>query len=278
MYNDLVALDADIARLERQVGSGETTADLLLRLGQLYLRADRPRQARDTLIQAQEVLPTLIRTMDGEIAGIDPLHDQIEEALQRAQELAQTREESERREALTRQLERDGLAPDEHDELIRLEVAAGLTLHKQTPICPACEGPVAPVPPKEGEEAKEGMIRCARSGQDGDLCRHTDAEGLFACSTCGLVVRPWNYRRKLKPDPKEPPVVRPEKARCHLCGCGVADWRRHFLRCPKGRPRDFPRCTVCNSRGFHRRTLRCPRCRAQVGETPCMEKHHGSRR
>lgn len=275
MYNGRVGLDDEISRVERQVRGGDVDPELALRLSQLFLRADRPVDAHRTLSQAADLLGQANARVVYDAAGqieVNPVWHTIREELERVGELAGIRERAERRRVLTGQLEASGLNAEEHDELIRLEVGAGVPVHGMAPSCPACRGPIAPAPPTDADgEPQENTIRCARSGVDGDLCRHTDAKGLFACPCCGLVVRAWN-ERKLKPDPFEPPMLQPEKAHCPLCNGGITIWKKHFLKCPKGRPAAFPVCGVCRKRGFHRRQLRCPRCTTVVGETPCMER------
>ncbi len=265
-------LEEELARLERQVRGGEATPEVLVRLAQAYLRADRPGAAGDAFARARDALSAaspLVRDGAGEVAGLHPLWEEVREGLTLAEERAGLAARDERRRALVARLERGELTRAEHEELIGLEVADRLPIHPQVPACPACEGPVA--------ATAEGGVACARSGQDGDLCRHTDARGLFACTGCGLVVRAWS-ERKLRPDPKEPPLVRPGKARCPFCSGGVVDWGKHFLRCPRARPADFPRCERCRRRGFHRRALQCPRCQARVTELECAEPISKARR
>lgn len=260
-------LQEDLARTLRQVQGGEATPEALLRLGRLYLRAGQPREARDAFDGAREAIragSALIRDGAGEVAGLHPLWTELDDAIAAVDTLIARQERTARRSELLRQLEGQGrLSAPDHDALIRLEVADGLPIHPEQPRCPACDGRV--------EVGEDGGARCARSGQDGDLCRHTDATGLFACPGCGLVVRAWSERPLRGEDPYEPPHVEPERARCPHCSGRVADWGKHFRRCPKARPAEFPRCEVCRKRGFHARSLRCPRCRTAVAEVACGE-------
>jgi hypothetical protein len=262
-----VSLDREIAHLERAACT-EPTPELLLRLAQLHLRADDPHSA----LRAYREVLGLAGVVDDLAGGVivHPLRDQALLAIER---LEASLADEEQRAAFTLRLQRllgllaeDQLAPDQHDELIRLEVSLGLEVHGQTPACPACGGAVAP------SDTPEGSVRCARSGEGGDLCRHTDATHMFACPCCGLVVRAWNERKIRNLDPLEPPLLKPERARCPHCSSRVASWLRHFRRCPEARPVDFPVCGVCRKRGFHRSSLRCPRCATIVGETPCAAK------
>ncbi len=261
----MARIDEEISRLERRVRGGDATPEALLRLGQVYLRADRAQAAQEVLAQAQERISAgsaVVWDAAGEVAGLHPLWDEVRETLQQAQTRVEERLRASRRAALLELVEAGRATRAQHDELIRLEVADGEPLHPELPACPACAGPVL--------RGADGQVRCARSGKNGDLCRHIDATGLYACPSCGLVVRRWNARQ-LRPDPHEPPLVRPDRARCGFCGGGVVDWAKHFLHCPKARPGDFPRCSACSGRGFHRRALTCPRCRARVGDVACAE-------
>lgn len=273
-------LDEELARLERAIAGGDDTPDAALRLGQLYLRAGRAREAAAALTRAVEGMPPLAHDGEGRV-DVDPLRVELLELLERARGTESEETRQERLRVLLGELATRGvLDPSAHDELIRLEAALeGRVSHPETPACPACTGPVLTVP--EGERHRvyglderdlgaRGQVRCARSGRDGDLCRHTDARNLYACAGCGLVLRAWVGKQV--PDPHEPPLVRPGRSRCKLCGGGVSDWRRHFLRCPRGRPADFPPCEVCGKRGFHARPLACPRCAEEVAWVPCMER------
>lgn len=254
-------LDAEVQALLRALSEAPSDWGGWLRLGQLQLRAGRVAEAREALERARAVMPPLQATSEG---GVDlraewtELQEQLEALGGETAGLARQR----RREELLARL--PALSWPEHDELIRLEVQDGRPLHPQAPRCPACQGPV---------RSDEHGLRCARSGREGDVCRHTDAKGLHACAACGLVLRAWDPRTRgrLEADPCEPPLGTPEKARCPRCQGAVADWRRHFLRCPKARPADFPVCRTCGKRGHHQRSIRCPRCRAEVVSAPCLE-------
>ncbi|RMG12089.1 MAG: hypothetical protein D6731_14550 [Planctomycetota bacterium] len=203
-------------------------------------------------------------------ADLHPLALEVDGLLEQARARAEGAARAARRRELLAALEAGELDAAGHDELIRLEVRDGLPLHREPPRCPACAGPMS-------EPRADGTVRCARSGEGGDLCRHTDAEGLYACPACGLVVRAW-AEGSLPPSPHEPPLVRPERTQCPHCSGRVADWQRHVRRCPKARPVDFPRCAVCDRRGFHRASLRCPRCAAEVARTLCGEPKGPRRR
>lgn len=256
-------LDAEVQALLRALEESPGDWPGWLRLGQLQLRCGRPEEAERALGQARAHMPPLQTMQDGSVdlrAEWTALGEQLEQ-LERETALLLRQG---RREALARALVSTGLSPELHGELIALEVQDGLPIHKETPRCPACQGPVV--------NAADGL-RCARSGQGADVCRHTDAKGLHACPACGLVVRAWDPRTKgrLRDDPNEPPLGVPGKSRCPRCEGAVADWSRHFLRCPKGRPKDFPVCRVCGKRGQHARAIGCPRCRAEVVSAPCLE-------
>ena len=250
-------LQALLRALEERPGDWEGW----LRLARLHLRAGQALEARAALDRARGLMPPLVVTE----GGVDlreewlDLLEQLETLEGETGKLVRAR----RRDELVARL--SGLSPAEHDELIRLEVQDGVPVHPQALACPACRGPLAAGP--------DGL-RCARSGADGDVCRHTDAKGLHGCTRCGQVVRAWDPRTqgRLDPDdPFEPPIGRPGKSRCALCQGQVADWKRHFLRCPKGKPADFPRCARCGKRGFHARSIACPRCAAEVVSAPCLE-------
>jgi len=259
-----VSLDREIAHYER-LAQAEATPEVLIRLGELHLRADDEPAALRAYRHALE-LTGVVPDYGG---GVDlhPLRPMIlktiEELEQRINAAAGRAAGLERRAALLLRL--DQLTREEHDELIRLEVALEVEVHPEEPRCPACQGPMA-----EGAEA--GTVICARSGADGDLCRHTDARRLYACDGCGLVVRAWVERKIRNLDPFEPPLLKPERNRCPHCNGRVADWRRHVRNCPRARPAEFPICDVCRKRGYHRSPLRCPRCKTLVGETPCAQK------
>ena len=167
--------------------------------------------------------------------------------------------------ALVARLEAQGLPPADHEALIRLELERGWPLHPEPAHCPACKGSLA-------EEAGN-KVRCGRSGQGGDYCRHTDEENLYRCGRCGKIARALDRRRGkiYRDDPLEPDLAKVERGRCPLCGGSVADWSRHFFRCPKGSGDQFPRCPVCTKRGFHQRVVRCPRCDDTLTTLACME-------
>ena len=260
-----MAFDREIARLQRQVRSGESTPDLLLRLGQLYLRADCVEEGFKTLSEARARLRT-VSDMAGN-TDLDPRLESVEEALGRARALSEARSARTRRAELAARCEAGAISADEHEELLRLELAAGAELHPRVPCCPSCGGGVKDL----GDPHREGAVRCARSGEDGDYCRHTDAVDLYACPTCGLIVRAHARRRRLKPDPHEPPCVKPERSRCPLCSGRVANWTRHARNCPAAPPQDFPRCPVCQSLGYHERLLVCPCCERLAGRIACFE-------
>lgn len=160
-----------------------------------------------------------------------------------------------------------GLSREEHEELIALELRDGAPLHPEPARCPACRGPLR-------EEQGGLSVRCARSGVDGDLCRHVDARDLFRCRPCGLVVRAWNREAqgRLRPDPAEPPTATVRRPRCGHCQASVADWKNHLRACSRAQPGDFPVCPTCRQRGFHTRSIVCPRCGAEVATIPCLER------
>ena len=171
-------------------------------------------------------------------------------------------ERAERRQELLAVLAERGLDPPSHDELIRIELQDGYPLHPEPARCPACQGPLEQV----GE-----MVRCARSGTGGDLCRHTDAQGLHQCARCGQILRAWSTKTKLVPQPHEPPLGVAGKTRCPHCQGNVVSWIKHFRRCPQARPADFPVCLHCRKRGHHQRALQCPRCAHEVLRVDCLE-------
>ncbi|MGE0711299.1 MAG: hypothetical protein AB7N76_29290 [Planctomycetota bacterium] len=263
-----MSYDRRIAELEREA-QAEPTPELLLELAQHYLRLDAPEDALVAYRHALELTAGVVQDLAGGhelhplretiVDGIKELEERVQSATLRQARLAEHA-------ALLAALERGPLAREAHDRLLRLEVALGLPLHPEPPRCPACAGPIADHP------TQEGAVRCARSGRDGDFCRHTDANNMFACPGCGLVVRAWNERLIRDLDEHEPPLLRPERVRCPHCNARVADWSHHYRRCPKARPADFPVCTLCRKRGYHRSPLHCPRCRTVVGETPCSRK------
>jgi hypothetical protein len=256
-------LDEELGRLERAVqGEREPPPELLVRLGRLYMRADRAEDAAETFARAREALGATLRRPDGGLE-LNPLTEEVDEALAQVRAVVADHTQRARRRELVALLEAGELDRAGHDELIRLEVAAGVEVHPEEPTCPACEGPTS-------APAGDGTVACGRSGRDGDLCRHTDAKDLYACETCGLVVRLWR-EGKLRVDAHEPPLVRPDRSRCRHCDGRIASWKNHFMRCPKARPADFPICPVCDRRGFHAAELRCPRCRGKVAETLCGE-------
>jgi hypothetical protein len=256
-------LERQIADLERELRTGQAEPEALLRLGRLYLRAGRSRASRDALRQARERLNPLAQRTDG---GVELRAEwtELQEELERVEADVAREERSERRAELLARLAEQGLDPASHDELIQIELTDGYELHPEPARCPACQGPLARV----GEE-----VRCARSGRQGDLCRHTDAQGLHQCDRCGQVLRAWSVKTKGKliPNPHEPPLGLAGKPRCAHCDGLVADWRRHYMHCPKARPRDFPVCDHCRKRGFHARMLECPRCRHPVVQVDCLE-------
>lgn len=257
-------LDAEIQALLRALEGTPADWCAWLRLGQLQLRAGQPEAAQEALERARTHMPPLVTTSDG---GVDLREewDALVEQLAALETETAGLLRQRRREALSAALASTGLTRELHRELIALEVQDRRPIHPETPVCPACQGPV--------RETEHG-VRCARSGQGGDVCRHTDAKGLHACPGCGLVLRAWDPRTKGRlpeDDPCEPPLGLPGKSRCPRCQGAVADWKRHFLRCPKGRPKDFPVCRTCGKRGHHAREIRCPRCQAEVVSAPCLE-------
>ncbi len=263
-------LDDEIAAAEREARAGRGDPVLLARLARLYLRAGRLEPAREALVDARGRLSAVVEDQHGE-AALDALCDEVDELLEQVDRDLAARERDGRRLELTARLEQGGLGRAEHDELIRLELEAGVPVHPTPSACPACGGPLADHPDGAG-------VRCARSGRDGDLCRHVDARDLYRCEGCGLVVRAWarEAQGRLKPDPAEPPLGTLTRPRCPLCNGPVADWAQHAFRCPRATSAaQFPRCGVCRQRGHHARTLTCPRCRAEVGSVPCLE---GSKR
>jgi hypothetical protein len=263
-------IEEELAGLERTVASGDGGPDALSRLGQLYLRVNRPGDAHRVFAEAYEAMQGVVHDASGSIE-LNALRDEVKESRDLAKELFERSQRDERRAELLEGLDSGTLEADLQDELIRLQVRDGLAIRAETPRCPACWGPMA-------EPAQDGSITCARSGTDGDLCRHVGADGLYACGGCGLVVRGWNERKLRVEDSKEPPFVRPKRSRCKHCQGRVADWKKHFVRCPKARPVEFPVCGVCNRRGFHVAALECPRCAFTVAELPCMERSQRLRR
>lgn len=259
-------LDDEIAAAEREARAGRGEPALLVRLAQLYLRAGRLEPAREALLDARGRLSAVVETQDGE-AELDALCDEVDELLDQVDRDLAARDRDARRLELATRLEQGGLPRAEHDELIRLELEAGVPLHPEAAACPACGGGLA-------DDPDGGGVRCARSGRDGDLCRHVDARDLYRCGGCGLVVRAWarETQGRFKPDPAEPPLGALSRPRCPLCNGPVADWSQHAFRCPKATSAaQFPKCSVCRQRGHHARTLTCPRCRAVVGSVPCLE-------
>jgi len=263
-------IEEELAALERSVASGDGGPEALSRLGQLYLRVSRPVDAHRVFSEAYEAMAGVVHDAAGAIE-LNGLRDEIKQSRDLAQELAERSLRDVRRAELVAALAAGGLEAEGHDELIRLQVQDGLAVSAESPRCPACRGPMA-------EPAQDGSVMCARSGADGDLCRHVGADGLYACGGCGLVVRGWNERKLGVEDSKEPPFVRPKRSRCTHCLGRVADWKKHFVRCPKARPVEFPVCAVCNRRGFHTTSLECPRCAFTVAELPCMERSQRLRR
>lgn len=259
-------LDDEIAAAEREARAGRGDPSLLVRLAHLYLRVGRLDGARQALVDARARLSAVVHGANGEV-DLDALCVEVDALLEQVDRDVALRDRDGRRLELVARLEQGGLSPAEHDELIRLELEAGVPLHPEPPVCPACRGPLA-------EDPDGGGVRCARSGRDGDLCRHVDARDLYRCAGCGLVVRAWarEAQGRLKPDPAEPPLGTLSRPRCPLCNGPVADWSQHAFRCPRATSAaQFPRCPVCRQRGHHARTLGCPRCRAVVGSVPCLE-------
>ncbi|MBX3465700.1 MAG: hypothetical protein KF878_02230 [Planctomycetes bacterium] len=262
-------LDQEIAAAEREARAGRGDPALLARLAQLYVRVGRLEPARQVLLEARARLSPLVEGQDGAV-DLAALWDEVDDLLQQVErDLAASGRDARRLELVAR-LEQGGLPPEEHEELLRLELEAGVELHPEPPRCPACRGGLA-------DDGDGGPVRCARSGRDGDLCRHVDARDLYRCGRCGLVARAWSpeTQGRLKVGPHEPPLGRLTRPRCPLCNGAVADWSQHALRCPKGDVGQLPRCPVCRQRGVHTRTLSCPRCQGEVATVPCRE---GARR
>ncbi|MCO5171391.1 MAG: hypothetical protein M9894_34240 [Planctomycetes bacterium] len=259
-------LDDEIAAAEREARAGRGDPALLVRLAQLYLRAGRLEPARAALLDARGRLSPVAEGEDGSV-DLARLWDEVDDLLQQVErDLAASGRDAQRLDLVAR-LEGDGLSREEHAELIRLELEAGLPLHPEPARCPACRGALA-------EDDDGPGVRCARSGRDGDLCRHVDARDLYRCGRCGLVVRAWSAEaqgRLKRLDPHEPPLGRLTRSRCPLCNGPVADWSQHALRCPKRDQGPLPRCPVCRQRGLHARTLSCPRCAGEVATVPCLE-------
>jgi hypothetical protein len=260
-------LDEEIAAAERDARAGRAAPGTLVKLAQLYLRAGRTAQARDTLVEARGLSSPVALDQEGTVE-LAELWAEIDDLLQRVEQELQKDARDARRAALVVQL--STLTRAEHDELIRLEVQDGLTPHAEPPACPACRGPLRDDP--DGPPTGSG-VRCARSGKDGDLCRHVDARDLYRCGCCGLVQRAWSRETqgRFRPDPAEPPLGELARSRCPHCAGPVADWNQHAYRCPKAKAAEFPKCPVCDKRGHHARALTCPRCKAEVTSVPCLE-------
>lgn len=259
-------LDDEIAAAEREARGGRGAPALLLRLAHLYVRAGRLEPAREALVEARGGLNPVAEGQDGSV-GLAALWDEVDGLLEQVEGDLVLRDRDTRRHDLSGRLEQGGLTRAEHDELIRLELAAGAPPSREPPLCPACRGPLA-------DDPDGGGVRCARSGREGDLCRHVDARDLYRCGGCGLVVRAWSREAqgRFRPDPAEPPVGALSRPRCPLCNGAVADWSQHAFRCPRAASAaQFPKCAVCRQRGHHARTLTCPRCRGEVASVPCLE-------
>lgn len=259
-------LEDEIAAAEREARAGRDDPALLVRLAQLYQRAGRLEPARESLVQAQGLLKPAAEREDGTLE-LAALWSEVEDLLKALDDDRAALDRDGRRVELGGRLDRgEALSVAEHDELIRLEVAAGVTPHPEPRACPACRGPLV-------DDPDGGGVRCARSGREGDLCRHVDAQDLYCCPACGLVVRAWSREAqgRFRADPHEPPLGKLSRPRCPLCNGPVADWTQHAHRCPKGNAAQLPRCTVCRQRGQHARSLACPRCAGEVATVPCME-------
>ena len=259
-----MSMDRRIVELLR-VAETEPTPELFLQLGQLFLRDDALAEAQAAFTQGIQTTRAVVRDLASGEISLDEVRLELQRELEATERALALRGRRDQREALLARLEALSLA--EHDALIRLEVELGLPIHAEPQRCPACAGPMVP-----GLEETPGSLRCARTGEGGDLCRHMDAVNLYGCGRCGQVVRAWNDRKPGQDDPHEAPFVRPERTRCPYCKGRVADWTRHYNACPQAAPGRFPRCDVCRQRGFHRRPIRCPRCSAELGETPCAER------
>lgn len=243
-------LDDEIAAAEREARAGRGEPALLLRLAQLYLRAGRLEPAREALVDARGRLSPVVEGQDGAV-DLAALWDEVDTLLEQVDRDVALRDRDARRLELTARLEQGGLGREEHDELIRLELELHVPVHPEPAACPACRGPLA-------DDPDGGGVRCARSGRDGDLCRHVDARDLYRCDGCGLVVRAWarEAQGRFRPDPAEPPLGTLSRPRCPLCSGPVADWSQHAFRCPKAASAaQFPKCPVCRQRGHHARTL-----------------------
>jgi hypothetical protein len=257
-------LDEEIAAAEREARAGVADPLGLLRLAQLYLRAGRRADARRILGEARGVVRPIVEGQDGavEVATAWEEVNALLVAIE-AEDAADAR--GAQREALVLRLGSSGLSQADHEELIRLELQDGVPLHPEPAACPACKGPLATDP-------RSGAVRCARSGRDGDLCRHTDATDLHRCGSCGLVVRAWAPALgKLRPQPNEPPAGVLQRTRCPNCNGPVASWEQHVFRCRKADAASFPRCATCGRRGHHARPVDCPRCKARITVVSCLE-------
>ena len=261
-----MSMDRRILQLAR-LAESEPTPELFLQLGQLYLREDQLAQAQAAFAQGIQTTRAVVRDLASGEVSLDEVRLELQRELEETARALALRGRRAEREALVARLEAPGLSPSEHDALLRLEVELGLPLHPEPLRCPACAGPM-----EAGPQERPGSVRCARTGEGGDLCRHMDAVNLYGCSTCGFVLRAWTDRRPGQDDPHEAPFIRPERTRCPYCQGRVADWTHHYNSCPQASPGRFPRCEVCRQRGFHRRPIRCPRCAGEVGETPCAER------
>lgn len=265
-FADRHSLDRQISELQR-LAESEPAPELFLRLGQLFLRSDDPASALSAFEQGLTTTRGVVLDLASGEAELDSLREELREEALGARALIEIRNRTSRREEWVARLEAGQLSETEHDALIRLEVELGLKLHPQEAACPSCRGPLVPVP-----DCPVGTVRCARTGEGGDLCRHIDAVNMFACGGCGQVMRAYLDRRPREADPDEAFLVRPERTRCPNCKGRVADWTQHYNSCPQAPPGHFPRCDVCRQRGFHRRPILCPRCKGEVGETLCAER------
>lgn len=266
MRSDRPSLDRQLAEL-RSLAESEPAPELFLRLGQLHLRSDDPASALVAFERGLSTTRGVVLDLATGEAQLDQVREALREEATEARALVQLRDQTQTREGMVERLAAGRLSAQEHDALIRLEVELGLPVHAEAVSCPACNGPLS-----ENPDCEVGSLRCARTGEGGDLCRHVDAVNMFACGGCGLVLRAWLERRPRETDPHEPPFVRPERTRCPHCKGRVADWTQHYNSCPQSPPGHFPRCDVCRQRGYHRRPIQCPRCQAAVGETLCAER------
>lgn len=258
--------DQELAALEREARAGSADAEGLARLGQSYLRLGRVEDARRTFEAAKAKLPSsLVHGDDG--VELATLWDELIDLIATCEARLADAQKGARREELVARLAHGALPVAEHDELVRLELALGLQLHVQPAVCPACRGPLV-------ADAVGLGVRCARTGVEGDLCRHMDADDLFRCGCCGLVVRAWSRESQGRPvaQPGEPPVGLLRRSRCEACGGPVQNWANHVRHCPKAKTADFPRCTSCHQRGHHARVVDCPRCRTEVTKVTCLER------